>query len=206
MVVEFDAELTLVPLGIAVAFGAYGPADLTLRRSSLLLAACVDGSEVNLRVGGVIPEGVGTFQHRAEALAFDTLVGTEAAEVGDGGVEVDEFGDTLGGAAIGGVARIADDERHAGRIFVERALLPEAVFAEVVAVVADEDHDRILIQALLLELGQHLSELGVHEAHRSQVSLLGRALGVLGHPVVGHGSVREGHRGLSLTVAGGFLG
>ena len=206
MVVEFDAELTLVPFGVAVTFSANGAADLTLRGGGLLLAAGVDGSEVHLRVGGVIPEGVRTFQHRAEALTFDAFVGTKAAEVGDGGVEVDEFGDTLGRTAVGGITRVANDERHAGRIFVKGALLPEAVFPEIIAVVADEDHDRVLIQALLLELGQHLSELGIHEAHRGEVGLLGGALGVLGHPVMGHSGVREGHRGLRLTVAGGFLG
>ena len=165
MVVEFDAELTLVPFRIAVTFGAYRPADLTFRRGGLLLAAGIDGAEINLRVGGVIPEGVGTFQHRAEALALGALVGTEAAEVGDGGIKVDEFSDTLGGPSVGGITWVADDERHAGRVFVERTLLPEAVLAEVVAVVADEDDDGVLIQALLLELGQHQAELGVHEGH-----------------------------------------
>ena len=154
----------------------------------------------------MIPEGVGTFQHRAEALALGALVGLEVAEIGDGGVEVDEFGDALGGPSVGGITRVADDERHAGRVFVKRTLLPEAVFAEVIPVVADEHHDGVLIETLLLELGQHQAELGVHEGHRGEVGLLGRALGILGHPIIRHGGVRECHGGLRLAVAGGFLG
>ena len=206
MVVEFDPELALVPFRIAVAFGADRAADLTLGRGGLLLAARVDGTEIDLSIGDVIPEGVGTFQHRAEALAFDAFVGLEVAEVGDGRVEVDEFGDALGGPSVGGIARVTNDERYAGRVFVEGALLPEAVLAEVIPVVADEHHDGVLLEALLLQLGQHQAELGVHEAHRGKVGLLGGALGVLGHPIVGDGGVGESHGGFRLTVAVGFLG
>ena len=131
------------------------------------------------------------------------LVGLEAAEVGHGGVEVDELGDALGGLAVGLAVRVADDEGHAGGILVQRAFLPEAVFAEVVAVVADEDDDGVLVEALLLELREHQPELGVHEGHRRQVGLLGRTLGVLGHAIVGDGGVRKGDRGLRGAVGGG---
>ena len=130
-------------------------------------------------------------------------VGLEAAEVGHGRIEVEQLRHALRGLADDLVVRIADDERHPGGVFVERTFLPESVFAEVVAVVADEDDEGVLIEPLLLQFREHQAELGVHEGHRGQVGLLGRALRVFAHAVVGHGSIGKGDLGLRGAVGGG---
>ena len=161
MVVEFDGGLATVPLGVAEAFGAHGTTDFM---GAAFLA--VHGAEIDLRIGRVGPGAIGVFEQGAEALAFGTLVGRQAAKISNSRVEVDQFGDTLGRLPVCLAVRVADDERHAGGIFVEGAFLPEAVFAEIVPVIADEDHDSVLIEALLLQFCEHEPELGVHEGHR----------------------------------------
>ena len=161
MVVEFDGGLATVPFGVAEAFGAHGATHLA---SAAFLS--VHGAKVDLRVGRVGPRTVRVFEQGAEALAFGALVGRQAAEIGNRGVEVDQLGDAFARLPVGLAVRIADDEGHAGRIFVEGAFLPEAVLTEVVAVVADEDDDGVLIEALLLQFREHEAELRVHEGHR----------------------------------------
>ena len=69
--------------------------------------------------------------------------------------------------------------------------------------VADEDDDRVLVEPLPLQFGEHQAELCVHEGHRGEVGLLGRALRVFGHAVVGHGRIGQGDLRFRGAVRGG---
>ena len=138
------------------------------------------------------PSRARVIEQRSQAAAFQRLRRRHPAEVRDRRVEVDQFRDGRGGATGALEARGTDDEGHAGRRLEEGALLPKTVFAEVVAVVAEEDHDRAIRQALLLEFRQDEAELRIHEALGRVVGLDHRSLLPVVHPVVGLGGAEVG--------------
>ena len=72
-----------------------------------------------------------------------------------------------------------DDQRHAGRFLEQALLLPQAVvLAQVVAVVAVEDDDRLVRQLQPVEGVEQLADLRVHERDRGVIGLAGLARAV----------------------------
>jgi hypothetical protein len=69
--------------------------------------------------------------------------GREGAEVEERGIEVEEFDGARADAGLG--AGGGDDERDADGMFEEGVFVPPAALAKVVAVVAEEDDDCLLI-------------------------------------------------------------
>ena len=57
-----------------------------------------------------------------------------------------------------------DDERHMICAFKERLFGPQAVFAELIAVIAGEHDDGVFIEMQLAEFVEHTGDLRVHEA------------------------------------------
>ena len=89
VIVEFHAEAALAPFGVTVAFGADGTAE---------------GAGIGFHTGqarsnlcgakGCLPDGrLGIGQHGREAFALEVLGLGQVAEVGEGGVQVDELGE-----------------------------------------------------------------------------------------------------------------
>ena len=87
------------------------------------------------RKGGGFAGRGGVAEERAEALAGEVGRRGEPAEIGDGGVEVDEFDESPGDAGLhaGG----GEQEGRAAAAFEEGVLIPPFTLAEVVAVVAE---------------------------------------------------------------------
>ena len=79
------------------------------------------------------------------------------------------------------------------------------MLAQMVAVVADEDHHRAVGQAEPVQLVEHDAELRVHEAHRGVVRLRDRALQLFVHAVVRRED-RQRRCRLALPVARRVLG
>jgi hypothetical protein len=123
-VVEFFGAV--VVLDVTVAIGAEGVVVLTV------------GGE-----GVVRPIGLGVLEEGDEGAAFEIGIGGEPAEVGEGGVDGEEFGG-LGAALVLRQAWHGDDEGDAGGAFPEGELGPAEFFAEVEAVVGVEDDDGVV--------------------------------------------------------------
>ncbi len=87
---------------------------------------------------------------------------SRSAEFGQGAVDVERLDDARAGAAVAVGSGHVDDERDAGAVFEERAGLgPLAFFAELVAVIGDEDDDGVVAQAETVELGEDAAEVPV---------------------------------------------
>ena len=78
--------------------------------------------------------------------------------------------DRLGQDLTGGHTRPDQNHRHPGRLFIHRGLAPQATRAQVVAVVTGVDHQRVTGHAGLIERGQHLAHLLVHERDQAAVT------------------------------------
>lgn len=81
-----------------------------------------------------------------------------AAQTGRGDVHVGNHGVRYGRGDAPGPA---DQERHPDSVFIERAFGHELRSA----VVAHEDDDRVVAQAVFVEVAQHLPEIGVHPVY-----------------------------------------
>ena len=75
-----------------------------------------------------------------------------------------------------------DHERHAGAFLEQAALVPEAVFAEMPAVVAGEDDDGVVRQPEPLQRVEHAAGLRIDIAHPGEIAADGRA------PLLGRGA------------------
>ena len=87
--------------------------------------------------------------------------GRKLEKIGAGGKEIDELDE--GGGAAGFEARRADDERNPHHFFVQVHLLPESVFAKMIAVISGEDDPGGITQSQPLQLVDDAPELLVHE-------------------------------------------
>ena len=67
--------------------------------------------------------------------------------------------------------RVANDQRYPGRLLEQASLLPQAVLAEVIAVIAGKDDDCAVGQAQTFQRSENAAELGVHERGRSVIGL-----------------------------------
>ncbi len=98
-------------------------------------------------------------EERLEVFAFYGVGDREGAEGGDGGVEIEEFDETAadGGFGAGG----GDEEGCAAGAFEERVFVPPAAFAEMIAVVADEDDDGFVPEVETVHGVHEAADLGV---------------------------------------------
>ena len=176
VVVELAALASLVPLGVAPAGGAdAGAEDL----GAFLAAAAGD-----LGDGVALAGGAGVFEEGDKAVSLEVGGRGDAAELGQGGVEIDVANGGGGGGAGLGHAGGGDDEGDAGAFLKEAHFLPEAVLAKVVAVVAGEDDDGVFGEVERVEGVEDLADLGVHEADAGEVGLDGLLAEVVGEVFV----------------------
>jgi len=202
VVVEFAAGFAFVPLGVAPARGAQAVAgEATGRRRDVRSGGWRGGFGFTFAFAGGGGRGGGgaahhlrerpaaagegrIAQHGGEALALEIGGGFDAGEFGEGGEEV-ELADR--GCGDGFWFRNAggdDQEGHAGAFLKQALLLPEAVLAGEVAVVAREDDDRALGEAEAVEGVDDAADLGVHERDARVVALQRFAALVVGHVVL----------------------
>ena len=152
VVVEFefgigDRSAGFFPFDHAVAGGADGAAE-----------EVVAGVDVDDAVAGF---GGGVGEDGGEAFAVEAFAGGEAGEFDQGGVDVDGF-DEGGGFGVLSFAGGGDDEGDAGGLLVVGVFAPEAVVAEVPAVVAPEDDDGVGGEGGGVQGVEDEAELGVH--------------------------------------------
>ena len=119
MIVEFDGPIA--PAGEAPAVGA-----------DRIAAGIAARDE---RKGGGFAGRRGIVEERAKALAGEVFGRRESAEIGDGGVKIDEFYESAGDAGFH--AGCGDEEGRTAAAFEEGVLIPPFTLAEVVAVVAE---------------------------------------------------------------------
>ena len=109
---------------------------------------------------GVISNTSGwIFKHGHKAAAVDGLRtgGCEQrGEFGQRGKDVHTLGELTCAAARFGQARGDDEERNAVRLLVVRVLGPDAMIAEVEAVISPKDDDRVVSQAPAVEFVDYL--------------------------------------------------
>ena len=97
--------------------------------------------------------------------------GWEIAEVGEGGVEVEEFDEGVG--ALGGfVCRGRNDEGNVGVEFEGGRLVEEAVLADVEAVIGPEDNEGVVAKFEGVEFVEDAADLGVEVADGSEVAVV----------------------------------
>src|SRR6185312_7459653 len=111
---------------------------------------------IELAEGGVAPIGWRrAAQERQQRATFEPLMTGRATEqVEEGRQQVDRFDERrdLGAArAIGGRIRVADDQGDAGALLMEQLLLAQPMIAEIVAVIAGEQDERVREPPLPLE-------------------------------------------------------
>ena len=104
------------------------------------------------------------FEERTEAVALDLGRRRQPGEVGQGSIEIDELGKAGGHATVARRARRGNHERHARALLEQAGLLPQAVIAQVVAMVAGEDDDRAIREPQSIERLQDHADLCVHQA------------------------------------------
>ena len=100
----------------------------------------------------------------------------------------------------------ADDEGHAGAAFPDALFLPQAVLAEVVAVIAMEDDDGLVSQAEAVQGIDHLADLGIHEGGAGKVALFGLVAQLIGELVLIFLVAHVGRRGHAFLIFAGSLG
>ena len=117
---------------------------------------------VAVRGGGVGEQG-------GEAPAVEILRCGQAGECGECGIDVHGFDERGGGGAF--LAGDGDEERDARGLLVVGMLTPHAVVAEVPAVIAPENDDRVFRETGFVKRGHDLAELGVHVTRRGIVAV-----------------------------------
>ncbi len=68
--------------------------------------------------------------------------GGKPAQVGDRRIQIDKFNEAFGNARF--CARCRDDEWGTAASLEERVFVPPAAFAEMIAMIADEDDDCLI--------------------------------------------------------------
>ena len=131
---ERAAPLAVV-LGVTPTLGPHGHA----RRPAAIFAPN--------RVGREIPGRVWIGQQRHQAAAFQSGRLREAAQFDQRRIDVDRFDDPRRRLSVVRRTGVVNDQRHASALLVQRTgLRPLSLFAQLVAVVAPEDDDRLLAQ------------------------------------------------------------
>ena len=119
-------------------------------------------------------------EHRHEALALQVRRRLDAAQLGERREQVDVRDRAIWRRRPSLPRRGDDQQRHAGTLLEQAHLLPQAVLAHVIAVVAGEDDDRVVGQAEPVERVDDAADLRVHEADAGVVCLPALAAEVVG--------------------------
>ena len=122
-----------------------------------------------LRERGRLDGRRGIAKHRQEARPLEVRRPIEAARVHERRKEVDELRE---GHRAGAVPRHPGHVHEQGHPRVEfeiRRLAPERVLPDVIAMIAEEDHDRPLGHAAAAEGVEETSDLGIEVAHVREI-------------------------------------
>jgi hypothetical protein len=196
VIVKFAAFLSAIPFNVAVALGGDGAAhDLgeVVERGGQ--GAGIAGEAEDLGKGGAVPRGFRVFEQWFQTDAGEPGWRLEGCEIAQGGEEVDELDDTAAGFAALGFGDLGggDDEGRSGGFVKEGAFLPEAVLAEMVAVVAPEHDEGFVPELVVVEGIEDKADLSINEGDAGVVGAKGFTEGVVGQSVAGGGAVvREG--------------
>ena len=87
-------------------------------------------------------------------------------------IDIDEFHQRVGALPVRLRARRPNDQRNTGVDLVIRLLAPAAMLAQLPAVVAPENHNRVVREAQLLQLLQQPPDLRVDQADRRVIAVL----------------------------------
>ena len=198
VVVELPPCRPAVPLRVAVTAGPQAHATH---------AATLDFGErrpVGERLGSP-PRG----DERREAAAVAGSRGERhAGEITDRRANVDQFHRHLRSRADRAAepGGHGDHQRHPGALLEQALLLPEVVLAEVIAVVAGEDDDRVVGEPKAVEGPDDLPNLRIDERHRRPVGLKRLAAEVAMEPHLLRLAAGQGRLRHMLVVIGRHVG
>lgn len=154
-----------VRIGVVVVefFGAIGIADEAIAGGADGVIAGVVGGEGGGFIGRRSFEKLG-----GEAGAVTVLRARDVREIGERGKEVEEFGGILR-ASRGGDFWAAEDEWDARGAFPEGVFSGDSFFAEVPAVIAEEDDDGVVFGRGGVESGEETADLLIHEGDAREI-------------------------------------
>lgn len=121
--------------------------------------------------GGRLRWTAGVLQQRGETVALHRVGRRQTGQFAQGGVDVDELDQGVAAAAAAAHPRRADDQRRVQRGVEGAVFAPQAVLAELPAVIAPEDHDRAVAQLPFVEGGEDASDLRVGVARGGLVAV-----------------------------------
>jgi hypothetical protein len=188
VIVELRAFPAVVPFDIAIALGADAVA---WKRPAPDLREC-----------RLVPRRGGIIEQRPQTPAVEVGRRVQSAEIGERGIEIEEFDGAPGGDTFRLSSWSGDDQRDAGGI-LERALLhPKAMFAGVITMIAPEDDDGIVGELKPIQGIEQPTDLRVHEGDRRPISLEGLARLELGHakPRMGLRRTERGRRDIRKVI------
>lgn len=141
-----------------------------MRPRGCCLRAVLRTAAGDLRESGFVPLRGGVIEQWFQALALArghlrvrSVRNAQAGEFRERFVQVHEFHRSGTDLAVPLRSRVVNDERHPARVLEQAHLLPQPMFAEVVAVVADEHHDRLVRELQPFEGVEDAADLCVHE-------------------------------------------
>ena len=102
------------------------------------------------------------FQVVTETRALHLLRSLQSGVVQEHRREIDIQRDVAIHAAGRDRSRVSHDERHTQRFLVHQALVEPAVIAEIEALIAGVDHDRVRCEAARVEIIEHAAHVIVH--------------------------------------------
>ena len=105
------------------------------------------------------------FQQGDEGFAHELVRGGDAGQVEDRGIDVERGHQRVARRLFDGQERRMNKHRHAHGFLVHRDLVSKPVVAEKIAVVRKVDDDRVVIEALSLELPDQRADLAVQKTH-----------------------------------------
>lgn len=158
----FGVGFVIVEFGWAIAPAGEAPAGGADALAVEFVATRDEGE------GGVFDVGGGIGQNGAQTGSGGGVRHFQAAEVGDGRIDIDELGERARRLAAFH-ARRGDNERRTATALKQRVFVPPLTLARVVAVIADEDDEGLFPELMLVERIQHATELRIHEARARAV-------------------------------------
>ena len=158
-------------LGVTVHVEQFHPARCVL--AILNEGPLVFAQQKALRMGATLNAAsrtrwLGVIEHCRNVLALQPRRHLQTTQGSNRRKQIQQFDQRL--ANCRSFARNADDQRHLSGLIPQTDLGPKVVLAQVVAVVAGKDHDRVVFQARGFQCVEHLANLPIHKRHRSIVA------------------------------------
>jgi hypothetical protein len=144
---------------------------------------------------GLLHRRVGIFEVGLQTHAREAFRDAEAADVGERGIDIDELGRRGAVFACGAAFGQSDEQRCPCGDLEVRVLVPQAVLAELPAVVAPQNDDRVVGEAFFVERIKQAADLSIGEADAGVVAVAQR-FGEVG----GDGIARR-HAGIAVQLA-----